>query len=438
MAKFIIEGEQKLSGSLPVYGSKNAALPLLAATLLTEQTVVLDEMPEIRDVAHMLAMIEAMGARVERRGATVSVTASAIDQSALPAELVGRLRGSILLIGALLGRDRYVSLPLPGGDIIGARPIDVHLDGLQQLLTRVHQEDDHVRLDADSARASTVVLREFSVTATENIMLLAATLPGITTIHVAAAEPHVAALAGLLTAMGARVTGAGSHTITIEGSRRLSGARWRNIPDMLEAGFFVLTAAACGSTLTIENAPLDTLHFFFKKIDDMGVAYALQPEVQAVTVFPSKLKSFRMQSLPYPGIPTDLQAPFAVLACQAHGSSLIHDPLYEDRFKHILELQKMGAKAYICDPHRVVIEGPVQLHGREIPGLDIRAGATLIMAGLVARGRTVIHHAEIIERGYANLAPRLQAAGAKIHREDSAGTRAMASQEATAASAAVS
>lgn len=437
MAKFIIEGEQQLSGVIPVHGSKNAALPLLAATLLTEQTVVLDNIPDIRDVAHMLLMLKRMGARVERRGTTVTVTASTLDQEALPAELVSRLRGSVLLIGALLGRDRSVSLPRPGGDIIGARPIDVHLDGLCQLGTRFNLEGEMVHMDASEAGAGTVILREFSVTATENIMLLAATLPGQTTIHVAAAEPHVAALAELLNAMGARVTGAGTHTISVDGTQMLGGAHCQNIPDMLEAGFFILMAAATASELTVENTPIDTLQLFFKKLDDIGVDYSLQPAAQQVAVRPSKLKAFRMQSLPYPGIPTDLQAPFAVLASQAHGSSLIHDPLYEDRFKHIIELQKMGAKAYICDPHRVVIEGPVQLQGREIPGLDIRAGATLIMAGLVASGRTVIHQAEIIERGYANLAERLQAAGAKIHRENTARASAAAAHRPSTASLSV-
>lgn len=416
MAKFIILGEQRLTGSIPVFGSKNAALPLLAASLLTDQAVTLSNIPEIRDVTQMLTMLEAMGANVKRNGTMATIEARTIDPSALPAHLVGTLRGSILLIGALLGRTRIVSLPRPGGDIIGARPIDVHLDGLRQLGARINIADEIVHIDARTAQANVVILREFSVTATENIMLLAATLPGRTTIHLAAAEPHVVALAHLLQAMGAQISGAGTHTVIVDGMSALHGSRFVNIPDMLEAGLFILMAAATKSELTIENVPIDTLHLFFKKLEDIGVDFTLHPTHSRVTVRPSTLSAFAMQSLPYPGIPTDLQAPFAVVATQARGSSLIHDPLYEDRFKHIVEMQKMGATAYVCDPHRVIVEGPVKLRGREIPGLDIRAGATLIMAGLVARGETIIHEAEIIERGYARLTERLQAVGAKITR----------------------
>lgn len=415
VAKFVIEGRRPLMGVLPVFGSKNAALPLLTATLLTEQPVTISNVPELRDVSHMLIMLESMGARIERHGTTVVVSAHTIDSLHLPGELVGKLRGSILLLGALLGRLRAVTLPRPGGDIIGARPIDVHLDALRQLGAHIVEDGESLSIDASHLAPGNVILREFSVTATENVLLLAATLPGKTTIHIAAAEPHVVALCGLLRLMGATIGGAGTHTITVEGSR-LRGAQFTNIPDMLEAGLFILLGAVTGSHLAIEPVPIDTLQLFFKKLDDIGVDYTVDAERQRVTVRPSTLRAFRMQSLPYPGIPTDLQAPFAVVASQAHGSSLIHDPLYEDRFKHIAELQKMGARAYVCDPHRVIVEGPSRLSGREIPGLDIRAGATLIMAGLAAQGQTVIHGAEVIERGYAHLPERLRAVGASITR----------------------
>jgi UDP-N-acetylglucosamine 1-carboxyvinyltransferase len=210
-----------------------------------------------------------------------------------------------------------------------------------------------------------------------------------------------------------------THTIVVEGSASLHGADFTNILDMLEAVLFILMAAAAQSPLTIENVPVDDLLLFFKKLDDIGVAYTIDREAGVVTVDPTpELSAFKMQSLPHPGIPTDLQAPFAVLATQARGTSLIHDPLYEDRFKHIIELQKMRARAVICDPHRVVIEGPQKLIGRTIPSLDIRSGATLIMAGLVAEGETVIQQAEIIERGYAQLVERLQAVGAQITRRE--------------------
>lgn len=396
MARFVITGGITLSGTIPVYGSKNAALPLIAASLLTEEPVRLANIPEISDVRAMLEIKERLLA-----GGTVD-------------ELVGRLRGSILLLGALLGKKRHVSLPRPGGDIIGARPIDAHVDGFRQLGATVTLERDRVTIDGGNLRAGEVTLSEFSVTATENVLLTAATLPGKTTLYTAAAEPHVAALCELLSRMGAHISGAGTHVIEIEGKETLSGAEFTNIPDMLEAGFFILLGVVTNSQLTVENVPTDDLRLFFKKLDEIGVKYVIQGG--AVTVEPSTLKAFRLQVLPHPGIATDLQAPFAVVATQARGSSLIHDPLYESRFKHIDELAKMGADAVVCDPHRVIINGPTKLTGREIRSLDIRSGATLVMAALVAEGTTTLESAEIIDRGYAQLAPRLQAVGANIKR----------------------
>lgn len=418
---FIIEGPASLSGEIPVYGSKNAALPLLAAALLTSEKVTLSNMPPISDIDRMVTIYEAIGVTVERPNDTVvAVTAQSVDVTQIPANEVGHLRGSILLLGALLGRSGTVSIPLPGGDIIGARPIDAHIDGFRQLGAKVTIEDSVVTIDGSNLTAGRVVLSEFSVTATENIMLAAARLPGTTTIEMAAAEPHVAALGELLEAMGATVKGTGTHTITITGTPDLHAAEYVNIPDMLEAGLFILLGAATNSTLTTTGVPVSHLVSFFKKLDEIGIQYVIKDpsnEVSDVTVSPSTLRPFRFQALPYPGLATDLQAPFSVIATQTQGACLIHDPLYEGRFKHIQELQKMGADAVTCDPHRVIVTGKTPLRGREIPSLDIRSGATLIMAGLVASGRTIIKEAEIVDRGYANLVERLQAIGATISRE---------------------
>lgn len=412
----VIQESRGLSGEIPVYGSKNASLPLLAASLLTKEQVTLHNIPAIRDLFSMKDIMTSLGAVVEQDGNTVRITAENIGTSEISADLVGALRGSILLLGALLGRNRTVTLPLPGGDIIGARPIDAHLDGFTQLGAHVEETPDGVTIDGKNMKAGRVVLKEFSVTATENVLLAAATLPGTTIIHIAAAEPHVVALCDLLRAMGAEITGDGTHTITITGKETLSGAEVTNIPDMLEAGFFMLLAAATQSKLTITNVPVDHLLLFFKKCEEIGIRYEVSGTT--VTVFPSELKPFKVQVLPYPGIPTDLQAPFAVIATQANGSSLIHDPLYEGRFKHIFELEKMGAKAVVCDPHRVLINGPTQLIGRRIPSLDLRSGATLIIAGFIAQGTTTIDQAELIGRGYANIVDRLKAIGANIEAHD--------------------
>lgn len=407
-----IHGPSHLNGEIPVYGSKNAALPLLAACLLTDKTVTLDNIPAIRDVESMVAILSSMGATVSRNGTRVSITATNVTSKTISQDMVGLLRGSILLFGALLGRDKVVSLPRPGGDIIGARPIDVHLDAFAQLGARITSDADTVTVDGSLMKAGTVVLKEFSVTATENLLLACASLPGKTIIHIAAAEPHVVALCDLLRAMGVSIEGDGTHTITIEGTSQMSGAQYTNIPDMLEAGFFILLGAAAKSELTITSVPIDHLLLFFKRCDDIGIRYEISGTT--VKVFPSDMKAFSVQALPYPGMATDLQAPFAVIATQAHGSSLIHDPMYEGRFKHVAELVKMGANAVVCDPHRVIINGPTNLVGRRIPSLDIRSGATLILAGLVAEGTTIIDQAEIIERGYADLVQRLSAIGASI------------------------
>lgn len=407
-----IQGPSHLSGEIPVYGSKNAALPLLAASLLTKEPVVLHNIPPIADVASMNAILASLGAQVSHSDTTVSITAATIDSKNIPADAIGLLRGSILLFGALLGRDKFVSMPRPGGDIIGARPIEVHLDGFRQLGAHVTSDADTVTVDGSNMKAGVVVLKEFSVTATENILLAAASLSGTTTIHIAAAEPHVIALCQMLRAMGVTITGEGTHTITVTGSTSIGGTTCTNIQDMLEAGFFILLAAAAKSELTVTGVPVQDLLLFFKRCDDIGIKYEITQN--AVRVLPGELKAFSVQALPYPGIATDLQAPFAVIATQASGSSLIHDPLYEGRFKHVAELVKMGANAVVCDPHRVIINGPTKLVGRRIPSLDIRSGATLILAGLIAEGTTIIDQAEIIERGYANIVQRLCAIGANI------------------------
>lgn len=414
VSQFVIEGGHRLAGRAPVLGSKNAALPLLAAALLTEQPVKLRSIPIIADVEHFVTMLLEMGVLVQRQGAVVDLAAGVVDAERLRAGMVGKLRGSILLFGALLGRQRYVRLPRPGGDVIGARPIDVHVDAFRQLGAKIVDDGTWVAIDGRSMQAGTVVLREFSVTATENVMLAAARLPGTTTIHIAAAEPHVRALGALLAAMGAAVDGLGTHTISITGREALQGASFTNIPDMLEAGLFILLAAATHSRLTVEGVPVGDLRLFFKKLDDIGVEYRL--DGSAVHVAPSQLRGFRVQTLPHPGIATDLQAPFSVLASQAQGTSLIHDPMYEGRLRHCSELVKMGAAITVCDPHRVIVQGPTPLRGRRIQSLDIRSGATLIVAGLAAQGTTIIEQADIIDRGYERLDERLRALGARITR----------------------
>lgn len=414
MSRYVIRGGRPLAGTIAVNGSKNAALPALAASLLTAETLRLTNIPDLLDVRNVLDILSSLGVDVVRNDDSVQLTAKNTSTSAVVTEKVALLRGSILLLGALVARHGNVALPLPGGDLIGARPIDVHLDGFRQLGARVALADGQVRIDGSAVCAGRVVLKEFSVTATENMLLLASTLPGSTTIEIAATEPHVVALCELLTRMGARIEGAGTHTITVQGATTLHGASFGNIPDMLEAGTFILLAAATQSTLQVTAVPTADLALFFRKLEEIGIHYRIEGDT--VTVQPSTLAHFSLKVLPHPGIATDLQAPFAVVATQAQGSSLIHDPLYEGRFRHVSELKKMGATVTLCDPHRVIIEGPTALTGQRIPSLDVRSGASLLVAGLVATGETIIDNAEIVERGYAALPERLTAIGADITR----------------------
>lgn len=376
--------------------------------------------PTILDVKNLLPILAALGVVIEHDESANSVTlcAKQVTPDALPQEQVGLLRGSILLMGALLGRTKHLRIPHPGGDLIGARPINAHLDAFRQLGAKISEKKGVITIDGTDLKSARVVLPEFSVTATENALLVAATLPGTTTIEIAAAEPHVVALANLLTAMGAKISGAGTHTIIVQGNAQLRGAQCTNIPDMLEAGSFILMAAVTQSELTITQVPINDLLLFFKKLDEIGVDYTINESARTVTVRPRPLKAFHLQTLPHPGIATDLQAPFTVLATQAAGSSLIHDPMYEGRFRHIHELQKMGASVIVCDPHRVIIHGPTPLHCHRIPSLDIRSGITLLIAALAAEGQTIIDEAEIIDRGYATITDRLHAVGANIIREN--------------------
>jgi UDP-N-acetylglucosamine 1-carboxyvinyltransferase len=414
MSKFVINGGRKLEGKIKVGGAKNAALPMIAAAILTKEEVVLSNVPNIRDVRNISEIMKAMGAEVEFSDNSLKICCEKIDPAQVPEELVKLLRGSILLVGPLLAINKKVRLPLPGGDVIGARPIEAHVDAFRQLGAKVEEGDDYIEIDGINLKPGRVILNEFSVTATENVLMLAAGLPGKTTIEIAAAEPHVRVLTEMLAGMGAQIEGVGTHTVTVVGKEGLGGGQFKVCQDILEAGLFILTAAATGSDLLVEGVPTDDMSLFFKKIKEIGVEFEADEEKRGVRVRPSSLKGFKVQTLPYPGMPTDLQAPFSVVATQAKGSSLIHDPMYEDRFRHVAVLIIMGAVAVVCVPHRVIIEGPTQLMGREIPSLDIRSGATLVLAGLVAEGQTIINEAEIIERGYEDLHKRLQSIGADI------------------------
>lgn len=416
MSKFVIEGGYPLSGTIKVAGMKNAATPIIAATLLTKEECIIDNLPRISDVLKMLEIIESLGGKVRWQGEhQVVISTSDIEPSSIDEKAVACMRSSILLLGPLLARFRNVKLPEPGGCIIGNRPIDTHLYALGKLGADISRENGHYNLKADNLRGNTIILPEFSVTATENTLMAASLVPGRTIIKLAAAEPHVQDLIKFLNNMGAKISGSGTHTLVIDGVKSLHGASHSVIPDQIEAGTFAVAAAVTRGEVTIENIIPEHLEIILLSLDKAGVKYELGENWLKIKPAAS-LQAFRLQTFPYPGFPTDLQAPFGVLATQCTGTSLIQDPMYEGRLGYVQELIKMGANAIVADPHRVIITGPTPLYGQEIKSFDLRAGATLIIAGLIAEGETVINEAEIVDRGYERIEERLSNLGARIKR----------------------
>lgn len=418
MEVFEIEGGKPLSGTIPVYGLKNAATPIIAATLLSREPSTLDNMPRIEDVFRMLEIVESLGASVEWTGErTVTITPASIDPAAMNQEKVKRLRSSILLLGALAARSDHFELRQPGGCVIGARPVEAHLDALAKLGIRVTPKEKGYVLDATKRQPAKVVLRQMSVTATENAMILAAALPGETVIKIAACEPHVTDLGRFLIKMGAEIEGLGTHTLTVRGQKTLRGATHAIMPDHNEAATYLILGAATGSRITVEQAREDDLDLVLEKLREFGVEFEISGD--RITVIPAlalQAPALFIDPRPYPGIPTDIQAPLAVLATQAAGETMIFDTLYEGRFNYAVELEKMGASIAVLNPHQVVVKGPTPLKGTVIKSFDLRAGVALIVAALVAEGKTVIEDIYQVDRGYERIEERLQRIGAGITR----------------------
>jgi UDP-N-acetylglucosamine 1-carboxyvinyltransferase len=416
MSKFVIRGGKPLKGKIRAGGMKNAATPIIAATLLTSEECVIDNVPRISDVERMLEILKSLGARAEWTGEhEVTVSAKDADIKSLDKKIVKSMRSSILFLGPLLARFKRVQIPEPGGCIIGNRPPDTHFYALEKIGAKVTRENGYYNLETDGLTGSVVILPEFSVTATENLLMAASLAKGTTEVRLAAAEPHVQDLIKFLSSMGAKISGAGTHNLIIDGVEKLHGARHTLIPDQIEIGTLAVAAAVSRGEVVIENVIPEYLDIILLKLKEAGVIFEVGKDF--LKIRPSAdLRAFRLQTLPYPGFPTDLQAPFGVLATQCNGTTLIQDPMFEGRMGYIGELVKMGANAIVADPHRVVINGPTPLYGQDIKSFDLRAGATLIIAGLIASGETIINEAEVVDRGYEAIEKRLAALGADIER----------------------
>lgn len=416
--KFVIKGGRPLKGEVEIRGAKNATFPILAASLLTKETCFIENLPLIEDVFKMIKILESAGAEIVWIGKRkIKINCSRVKYSKIPFNLVRCFRGSILLLGGILGRFNTMKIPAPGGCLIGSRPIDTHLDAFRQAGVRIIKKGKlYILRKNKNQEPKEIVLKEISVTATENMLLFAAANSKKTTIKIADQDYQVQDLIKVLEKMGAEINNVGIRELEIIGRKKLKGFKHSLVNDPIEAGTFIIAALATKGEVLIRNAELQYLNLFIKRLRDFGANLRIINS-KTIRVLPSpNLKIDKIQSLPYPGIHSDLQPELGVLATQTKGPTMIQDPLFEGRLRYLNELNKMGADIIFCDPHRAIVYGPSKLRGSEIPSLDLRAGAAVIIAGLIAKGTTVINNIYQIDRGYEKIEQRLQKLGADIKR----------------------
>ncbi len=423
MPKYLIEGGFPLSGTIRAGGNKNAALPCIAATLLTDEKVTLKNMPDIEDVDVLISVLVSLGAEASRpEPGTVEIKTSGVSSGEVPADLARKVRASILFAGPLLARFGKVILPPPGGDVIGRRRLDTHFLAMEALGARVDVQGVFT-ITAHRLIGADIFLDEASVTATENAVMAAVLAEGETVIQNAASEPHVQDLCRLLNAMGARIEGIGSNILQIYGVRKLHGAEFAIGTDFMEVGSFIGLAAVTRSEIRIENAAPENLKMIKIGFAKLGVHWETEGSTILVRASqPMKVQQDlggmipKIDDAPWPGFPADLTSIMTVTATQSSGTVLIHEKMFESRMFFVDKLIAMGAGIILCDPHRAVVTGPSRLRGAELVSPDVRAGMAMVLAALCAEGRSTIHNVYQIERGYENLVSRLEGLGAKIQR----------------------
>jgi UDP-N-acetylglucosamine 1-carboxyvinyltransferase len=412
MSVYRVVGGNCLQGSIRVEGSKNAVLPVLAATVLNKGESVIENVPALNDVETMLQILKSLGCRIEYKDHTVWVDASKITSNEMPSSLVKQMRSSIILLGSLLGRTGKVVTTYPGGCAIGVRPIDLHLKGLRQLGASIETQGQIV-CEGKELKGTEIQLDYPSVGATENIMLAAVLAKGTTIIRNAAKEPEIVDLQGFLNSMGARVYGAGNHIIRIDGVERLHDARYSVIPDRIAAETYMVAAAISGGEILLEDVIVEHLHPVIDKLKESGCTI----ETNCVTLkikAPKQIKAVDLvRTLPYPGFPTDAQPQMMAAMCIAQGSSIFIENIFENRYRHVDELVKMGADIKV-DGRIAVVRGVSKLSGTSVVAKDLRGGAALVLAGLAAEGATLVEGVEHIDRGYENLGGKLKSLGADI------------------------
>ncbi len=421
MDRLVIAGGRRLTGELAISGAKNAALPLLCAALLTREPLTLTNVPALNDIRTMLRLLEQMGVKVAREGDTVSLDASALHNPTAPYEMVKTMRAAILVLGPLVARHGEARVSLPGGCAIGARPVDQHIKGLAAMGAEVSVDHGYINATATRLKGARIFTDMVTVTGTENLMMAACLAEGETVIENAAREPEVVDLAQCLNAMGARVSGAGSDVIRIQGVERLSGATHRIMPDRIETGTYLCAAAATGGEVRLTGTATAYLDAVVDKLMDAGceIEGEKSPSHEAIRLkAPPRLKAVSIRTAPYPGFPTDMQAQFMAINAVAAGTAVIRETIFENRFMHAVELARLGADIRI-DGNTAVVTGVERLTGATVMATDLRASAGLVIAGLVAEGETTVDRIYHLDRGYERLEDKLAALGAVIRRERS-------------------
>ena len=415
MEKIHVTGNGPLRGVVRIAGAKNAALPVIAAGLLCEEPLQVDNVPAVKDIDTSLELLELLGCKVDRDGNSLSIDSSGVHSVRAPYELVKTMRGSILLLGPLLARFGEADVSLPGGCAIGSRPVNEHIAGLQAMGAEVEIEGGYIKARCSRLQGAHFAFDIPSVTATENLMMAASLADGVTVLENAALEPEVEDLGDLLNSMGARVEGAGTGTIKIEGVQRLAGARHRVPPDRIETGTFLAAAAATRGSISVLDTRPDFLQLVLAKLEAAGADVEAGDDWIKIDTRGKRCKAVHISTAPYPAFPTDMQAQFMALNALAEGTATVIENIFENRFMHVAELQRMGADIEL-QGNTAIVTGREKLQGAPVMATDLRASACLLIAALAAEGETTIDRVYHLDRGYANIVGKLADLGALIHR----------------------
>ena len=414
MQKLIIQGGEPLFGEVRISGAKNAALPILCASLLTGETLTIENVPHLNDVTTMLGLLEQMGIGVAMNGDRIELTAAQLSHLVAPYEMVKTMRAAILVLGPMLARAGAASVSLPGGCAIGLRPVDQHIKGLQAMGAEIDVEHGYIHAKAKRLNGAHIVMDIITVTGTENLMMAATLADGTTILENAAREPEVTDLANCLIAMGAKIQGVGTDIITIEGVEALHGATYRVMADRIETGTFLVAAAASGGEIHLSQTRSGTLDAVLDKLMEAGAAIE-SGEDWIHLKMNNPLKSVNLRTAPYPAFPTDMQAQFMVLNSIATGTAIITETIFENRFMHVQELKRMNADIKV-EGNTAVVYGVAGLDGANVMATDLRASASLVLAGLIAKGETIIDRIYHLDRGYERIEDKLSRLGARIRR----------------------